>query len=240
MNKVVVFQMSLFGSFVNIQPNQDITMKLMADLVDENMIPGTVSVSSIDPINKKVETETRLQMLSQDRTWKIVFLPNRIDVDYDYMGGENYYSDLSDIYNKGIELLRKTSSTFKDTTGNRLAVNTRIILPALSSDEENEFIHRFTVPISTFNDSRLDEWNVHYNVKKGLKVTDSIFEICNNIVDMGNIVVFDGLGRRMAIGLDVNTEPENSSMRFKYTDLISFAHEAEIEMKAVLKAIEEE
>ena len=48
MHKVVNFQISLFGSFINIQPNQEITMRLVSMLTEENMFPGTATVPKID------------------------------------------------------------------------------------------------------------------------------------------------------------------------------------------------
>ena len=53
MHKVVNFQISLFGSFINIQPNQEITMRLVSMLTEENMFPGTATVSTVFPLSHK-------------------------------------------------------------------------------------------------------------------------------------------------------------------------------------------
>ena len=52
MHKVVNFQISLFGSFINIQPNQEITMRLVSMLTEENMFPGTATVSTVVSVSK--------------------------------------------------------------------------------------------------------------------------------------------------------------------------------------------
>lgn len=244
MDKVVNFQISLFGSFINIQPNQEITMRLVSMLTEENMFPGTATVSSVDPVQKKVETETRLQMVSQDKTWKIVFFQERIDFVYNYLGGGEYYTDLNEIFEKGVNLINRTFSCFSDTTGNRLAVNGTVILPEMTNEETDMFINRFTAQVSPFKNKHFDEWNVRYNIRKQLPVSEDKNEECNNIINMGNVV---GLNtqtgehlRRMSIGIDINTVPEHVGNRFKYENLLYFAKNAKKEMQDIIAAIEGE
>lgn len=116
-----VFLNSLISIATGGKPH--ITMRLVSMLTEENMFPGTATVSSVDPVQKRVETETRLQMVSQDQTWKIVFFQERIDFVYNYLGGSEYYTDLNVIFEKGINLINRTFNCFSETTGNRLAVN---------------------------------------------------------------------------------------------------------------------
>ena len=88
MDKVIHFQMSLFGAFINIQPNQELTGKIVACLQDDDFIPSVAVVNTVDPIKKQVIREDRLQMESKDHTWHIIFFEERIDINYDYvMGG---------------------------------------------------------------------------------------------------------------------------------------------------------
>lgn len=243
MDKIVNFQLSLFGSFINIQPDTDIAMHLMSHLADENMIPATATVNTVDPLNKNITTENRMQMVSQDKNWIIVFFQERIDVTYAYVGGDNVYTSISDVCDKAITLLKKTFASFAGTTGNRLAVNGRVILNAMSDEEKKAFIRRFSTPLSLHANESLEEWNLHYNAKREMKITDDKSELCNSIVDLGEIIAInstdESISNRMSIGFDINTAPENQEARFKYTDLESFALSARIEMEKLLLEIEE-
>lgn len=242
MDKIVNFQLSMFGSFINIKPNTEITMLLMKNLADESMVPGTATVSSIDPVNRKIDTETRLQIMSQDKCWKIVFFEERIDVTYDFVGGDIFYSSFDDVFRKGIDILTKTFNTFSGTTGNRLAVNAKVLLPAMDADSENAFIRKFSTPVSVFEKECLNEWNLQYNVRKRITISKDKTETCNNIVNMGLLVGIDAktgvLHRRIFVGMDINTSPDKSELRFNYNDLVSFAKEVKGEMESILASVE--
>ena len=170
------------------------------------------------------------------------FFQERIDFVYNYLGASEYYTDLNKIFEKGINLINRTFSCFSDTTGNRLAVNGTVILPEMTNEETDMFINRFTAQVSPFKDKHFDEWNVRYNIRKQLPVSEDKNEECNNIINMGNVV---GLNtqtgehlRRMSIGIDINTVPEHVENRFKYENLLHFAKNAKKEMQDIIAAIE--
>jgi hypothetical protein len=73
MDKILNFQVSLFGRFIDIKPKTDIILKLLTNLQDEAFIPGTVDLAVLDPMTRKITTDSRIQMVSQDKTWSIVF-----------------------------------------------------------------------------------------------------------------------------------------------------------------------
>lgn len=241
MEKVLTFQLSLFGNFVNIKPIQEITMNLVEKLKDEYMVPGTANVALVDPQNKNIVTEARLQMVSQSNDWKIVFFKERIDLLYEYMENNEEYCNLNDIFSRGIQILTKAFSVFPETLGNRIAINTNIILPKMDVEKEKCFIRKYTMPVSAYNNDKLEEWNLHYNVKKELFISKKTKEICNNIISLSQILYNNSkeVESRIVIGLDMNTLPENQEFRFMYTDLISFSEPVKNEMSKILSEIEE-
>ena len=82
MDKILNFQVSLFGRFIDIKPKTDIILKLLTNLQEEAFIPGTVDLAVLDPMTKKITTDSRIQMISQNKAWSIVFLEERIDFNY--------------------------------------------------------------------------------------------------------------------------------------------------------------
>ena len=63
MEKVLVFQLSLFGSFINIQPNLQITNNLVGHLRGEGFVPATIEVNIVNPATKQIQSESRLQTI---------------------------------------------------------------------------------------------------------------------------------------------------------------------------------
>ena len=48
MEKIVNFQTSLFGSFINIKPRTAVVLSLLNNLKDESFIPGTIDLLSLN------------------------------------------------------------------------------------------------------------------------------------------------------------------------------------------------
>ena len=84
MDKVLNMQVSLFGSFINIKFETEIVIKLLTALKDDGFVPGSVDVASVDIPTGKMTVDSRMQMISPNKTWSIVFLPERIDFNYNY------------------------------------------------------------------------------------------------------------------------------------------------------------
>ena len=241
MEKILNLQMSLFGSFINIEPDTDIAMRLLANLQGENLVPATVEVSVVDTAKKEINSETRLQMVSQDKSWNIVFLEERIDVNYNYNGGDSFYTDLNLIFDNAKNLLRKTFGLFSDTQGNRLALNAKFLLRDMKDDERRNFVNRFSIPLKMYRDSAITEWSQHINTPAKLAVSPDAEEECNSIIEMGDMVIIDqGVpSKRIVASLDINTLPVNQKLRFKYENLIYFAEGAKKLMETELSEIED-
>lgn len=237
MEKILNFQLSLFGSFVNVQPNLVLTNRIAENLRDDGFVPSIAVVNAVDPIKKQVITENRLQMESKEHTWHIVFFAERIDINYEYQGGEAFYSDVRTIIEKGKHLCTQTFKAIADTTGFRIAVNGRFLVEDMSVDEKQQFIKRFAVIPQVFENNPVTEWNVHYNAPKELSFGDKK-DVCNNILEVYDILGIDPknqkVSQRMAIGLDINTNQANTDQKYKYTDILCFADVAGQLMDSIL------
>jgi len=94
-DKVLNLQMSLFGSFINIKPETDIVINLLTSLKEDKFIPGSADIASVDLKTGKMNVESRMQMISPDKTWSIVFLPERIDFNYNYQEGTTVFKNIN-------------------------------------------------------------------------------------------------------------------------------------------------
>ena len=243
MEKVLNFQLSLFGSFVNVQPNLLLTNRIAENLREDGFVPSIAVVNAVDPINRQVITENRLQMETKDHTWHIVFFAERIDIDYTYPGGEGFFSDIRSIIARGKELCTHAFKAIADTTGIRIAINGRFLVKDMSVEEKQQFIKRFAIIPQVFDRNPVTEWNVHFNAPIELVFGDKK-DICNNIIEVYDILGIDpknkSVSPRMAIGLDINTDQTNTEQKYKFSDILAFADVAKDLMEAALQEIEGE
>lgn len=243
MEKVLNFQLSLFGSFVNIQPNLQLTNIIANNLREDDFLPSIAVVNAVDPVNKQVIVENRLQMESKDHSWHVVFFAERIDINYTYPGGEPYFSDIKSIIDRGKQICEHTFAAIAGTTGVRIAVNGRFLVKNLTETEKQEFIKRFAIIPQIYGGKPVTEWNVHFNAPTELSFGDKK-EICNNIIEVYDIIGIDPknntMSPRMAIGLDINTDQTNQELKYRYQDILDFADVSGLLMESALHEIEGE
>ena len=240
MEKILNFQLSLFGGFVDLKPETDIIIKLLTNLSSEKFVPSTVDVAILDALTKKITSESRIQMISQDKQWSVVFLADRIDINYEYNGEATIYNNFDDVVNYSNILLSKVFLTFPETKGNRLAMNCRVLLNICNSEEVVKFTTRFSTPLSLYGDLFPTEWSVRWNVRDKIKINDENSEICNRITELSMINFADesGSSSRIVAILDTNTLAENVINRFKYDNLADFSQNAKEYMSKVLLEVE--
>ena len=154
MDKILNFQVSLFGRFIDIKPKTDIILKLLTNLQEEAFIPGTVDLAVLDPMTKKITTDSRIQMISQNKAWSIVFLEERIDFNYNFQPDTMSIKKIVDAYEYIKKLIEKVFSVFPDTTGNRIAFNGKILLNEMTDEEVDRFMNKFSSPLSIYNDKK--------------------------------------------------------------------------------------
>lgn len=242
MDKILNFQMSLFGTFTNVQPNLELTMKINESLQNDNFVPGTIQVDIFNPIERKMISETRLQMVSVDQMWTVVFLGDRIDVNYSYIDGDVYYDSVELIMEKASNICKKAFAPIAATTGTRLAINGRFLLNEMNESTKQAFIARFLIQPKVYENRLLSEWNIRYNSLTHIATNELSSEECNFIISLGDIVRINSQtgvqSTRTSVGIDINTSPANQENKYTVNDLLYFSKGALVNMNAALNEIE--
>lgn len=238
MDKILNFQVSLFGRFIDIKPKTDIILKLLTNLQDEAFIPGTVDLAVLDPMTKKITTDSRIQMISQNKAWSIVFLEERIDFNYNFQPDTMSIKKIVDAYEYIKKLIEKVFSVFPDTTGNRIAFNGKILLNEMTDEEIDRFMNKFSSPLSIYNNKKLTEWAVRFNSREQIS-WDNHCEECNCITEISKIINVENADEnRMLITVDLNTIQQNMDLRFKYGDMLQFSEKAKEISENIVDEIE--
>lgn len=245
MKKVLNLQLSLFGTFKNIQPDIALTMRITEALSGEGFVPGTAQVNNVDLTQNKLTQEARLQMVSEDKEWVIVFFAERIDINYVYSEGNTvYYNNIDDAFIKAKRLCEKVFTPIAATTGVRLALNGRFQLNDIENEKAYQFYNKFLVAPRVFDNRVLSEWSVHYNSPMKLDIEGRSIDNCNFIINVGNSILIDlKTGKKIPrneVSIDINTPAENTNPVYKYQQLISFADNALELMKTAMREIEGE
>lgn len=244
MGKVQNLQLSIFGDYISIKPNTDLFIQLLSALREEQFIPGSVDIANIDIKTGRLAIDHRVQLLSLNKVWSITFFDNRIDFNYNYQEGTEAYPGIKPIVLRGKELIQKTFGPIPDTVGNRLAVNCRIFLEHMTSEELKRFFDRFSKTLEAAKDNDYAEWSVRYNIRDNLLVGEDRSELCNRIIEMGQIerpiINQDKVEnvKDIVITLDVNTDALNNRNRFKYQNLLLFSDQATAFIAKTVEEIE--
>lgn len=246
MDRVLNLQMSLFGSFRNVRLETETIINLLTALKDKGFVPGSADIASVDLKTGKMAVDSRLQMISPDKTWAIAFLPDRIDFNYNYQPGTVVHRRIDCLLVYVSELAEKVFSVFSSTTGNRLALNCKLMLENMNEDDLRQFRQRFTTPLSVYRDNSYAEWSVRYNARGNIKVSETEIEESNRIVEMiqneNQKILPDKVEclHSIILSMDVNTMPSNMAQRFKYDNLLCFANDAAGFVSEVIDEIESE
>ncbi len=238
MDKILNFQVSLFGGFIDIKPRTEIILELLTNLKDDAFIPGTVDLAVLDAVTRKISTDSRIQMMSQDKVWSIVFLEDRIDFNYNYQEKTISLKKVDEFYQNVKGLVEKVFRVFPDTKGNRIAFNGKVLLNEMTDEQILSFMNKFSSPLSIYNETRIEEWAVRFNTLKDIEWKEKI-ETCNCITEISKIIrMGDVEENRIIISIDVNTIQQKLDYRFQYNDILDFAEKAEIIVNNIINEIE--
>lgn len=228
MKRMLVLQMSIFGSFENIG-NDPTTVSNLISLYRNKFIPSVIQMAEIDPINDSVKTINRLSMVSVDNKVTIAFLPNRIDCNYSFKDEATEPLGIEAKLHNMCELLRNGIVYFS-TIGNRIAINGRFV-----TDEISLSCNDYIVSRAFYQGADINEWSTNCNTVKKLNILGTE-EATNNILNIGL-----GENNQGKIGLivsfDINTIPENSFMRFNAEALPAFLEQASLSLKEMLDGL---
>ena len=80
----IVYQISVFGDFSSITPNDKTITEMMANFKDYGLLPNLFQENSFnlppDPRLAKMETTNRLSMVSIDKKINVMFASGRLDI----------------------------------------------------------------------------------------------------------------------------------------------------------------
>lgn len=218
------YKISVFGDFSEIKPTPDNMSYFLSSFKDYSLVPSIfqeINIGSNQPIQ-------RIALLSPDNKEQVTIATNRMD--YQVINS----LDIKFTQEQIAGFVSKIVTIFSDILGHfnkassRLALNTESQIIDLSIAQLQDFMSKYSNPITIYNGTPLDEWNTRLMIKKEvslggkrelLNVISIISKVGLNKEENGQTMTSEGF----SVDIDINTIPENNVPRFTGSDISYFS-----------------
>lgn len=230
-SNIITLQFSIFGDFSHKEPTAPLIIKLLEALKEDNYIPQTIRNQETNQINSDIVTPNVLSLNSPSTNWSIVLLDNRIDFNYYRLNESDENKSLQQLIQEGTKNINYALDTLNFPNlpfiGNRLAVNTQVIIEGLlDSQIINVGKNIIPAPTSHYASGEYEEWSATVNNRESLDINDNKNEEINNILEIKNIIYAykdqKQDSKAILIHNDINTVPNVTDVRFTKDDFINF------------------
>ncbi|MEG9198753.1 hypothetical protein [Lactococcus lactis] len=223
----VSYQLSVFGNFKTISPDQKTINAMMTSLKEYDMVPsvyqeGEVSFSPANPDKLHSTTVDRLSMISANNDVKISFGVERIDVTHEAKSLDDPLLQIE--LPRLLDILKKS---IKNLSFYRIAINTNTFFDKPDSDT---IIQHSKSKIKYYDN--FDEFFLRVNKRDKFNI--------NNVEEETNLILTSQkapevialnskqftLDNGWLIHFDINTVPENMTDRFGIEEVSTFISQA--------------
>jgi len=210
------YQISLFGSYDDINPNAD-TIKKFVDLFSEKgLIPNQVKEIGVNITGETFEniTTNRLRLTASDNSFNIHFKEDRIDFELTNVNIGVFNMPNLDVFIKDFtECIGKINQLFPKKH-KRIGFVTSFLIQDTNLDKTQK---KFNKNISYFDEKTILDWsnrvstriNVASPIEDTFNVISDIRELKTNLIIKNKASIFEGL----LFNIDINTIVEDTNYR---------------------------
>lgn len=146
-----------------------------------------------------------------------------IDVNYNKADDSNI--DIETFYDFSVKVLSAVMDYF-GIASNRLAINIQQVCEFGSFEDLRMCGKKLVVAAAYYNDKEFSEWSMRTNSQVNIPLGEQQ-EVVNVITDISSGQDMTGQKAACLFHIDINTAPQNQSMRFNKDSLLSFVQSAE-------------
>lgn len=222
MTRFINMQFSIFGEYTDIKVTQENVFKLMEEFKGNKLLPLTVTNQNVNFNTGKVETESRISFISEDKYFNFIINNNRIDFNYEVLNMEqdnidNFTENLFKYFN---EIYMQINNVFK-INGNRLALNVNILGDSRIDGNIKNYYNNHIKWIDFYKDKDIND--ISYSVSGRTDISIGLNrEAINVITEVKTATNNDNSEQRLIAHFDLNTLYENSEMRFSKQEVEDF------------------
>lgn len=218
------YQLSVFGKFT-VEPLPGVITALMNKInaeTQELFLPNIINSQQIEIPSKRITTTTNLGFVTQNQKYSIAILNERIDINYKKIDDSDV--DVETFYTFSVKVLVAIMDYF-EIVSNRLAINIQRVCEFDSFEKLNSCGKKLVASAAYYNDKEFAEWSMRTNSQVNIKL-DEHQEVLNVITDISSGQDITGQKAACLFHIDINTTPQNQSMRFRKDSLPSFVESA--------------
>lgn len=224
MSVALNYQLSVFGKFT-IAPLPDVITTLMNKIneeTQETFLPNIINNQQIEIPSNRITTTANLGFVTQNQQYSIAILNNRIDVNYNKT--DELDVDIETFYAFSVKVLVAIMD-YCAIASNRLAINIQRVCEFDSFEKLYSCGKRLVNSAAYYNDKEFTEWSIRINSQVNIEL-DERQEVLNVITDISSGQDITGQKAACLFHIDINTIPQNQSMRFRKDSLPSFVQNA--------------
>lgn len=220
MEKILDYQVSLFGNFVDIKADDENINRMLK--VFPNYVVNFIQMSSFDIRTSRVINDKRLQLINLSQGILISFLPERIDINYKWSPIIKGETEISEVFIKLSGTLKNLATIFPKRLGNRVASSCNLLSKKYSDSELLSIIEKYSNKNNIFdeNDS-ISEWLLRFNSKKE-EIFNGKKELCNRLITL-SLPQNPEFKNQILLSFDFNSDALSPDERFLFEDLLIFS-----------------
>lgn len=222
MTRFMNMQFSIFGEYTDIKVTQENVFKLMNEFKGNQLLPSTVTNQNVDLNTGKVETESRISFISEDKYFNFIINNNRIDFNYELliMKQDDMDSFTNSVFKYFNDIYMQIYNIFK-IKGNRLALNVNVLGDSKINNKINNYYNNHIKGLDFYKDKAINDISYSVSGRTDINI-GSNKESINVITEVKTATNNDNSEQRLIAHFDLNTLYENSEMRFMDKDIDSF------------------
>jgi hypothetical protein len=246
MQKIINYQMSVFGDFKFYEPTLERMNSLAKTPAELNLklLPSMATIIPLDnmvPQSGKINTPTvlqRIQMVDTDRKLSLVIMPERIDVNLAQTNSEEA-EPLDIISEKALAVLKHAISIIEAKYW-RIAINLESHKEDGSYDGANisALYNALALPLAHQVDREIIEWQIMSNCPQDVLFERGQSEKVNVITVLSRLQNLETNMPCVLAQLDVNTSATNRAYRFNDEEVEVFYSSAIEIIKNIIGDIE--
>ena len=239
-----LYKISIFGYFNDIVPTPETVQDFLETFGAKGLLPSIFQEVIINDQNEQPEpliSQQRIALISADGTRQAPIASNRLDYEIQISGDRKLSIEEAKRENEDIlDVIGEITNKYQKKA-NRIALNTTSLVVELGENGLENFMRRFTNPISIYS-GVLHEWNTRMMIQEKLEISgkDEIINVITNVAKTKiakhgdkKIEKSDGF----VVSCDINTAPK-AEPRFEKKDIECFINYAIEKRNIILNEME--
>lgn len=236
MSIVLNYQFSIFGNY-SIVPTPEIITGIMSQInaaTGETFLPSIINAQQIEVSSNQIKSISNLGFITQNHKFSISLLNNRIDINYNRNNDDDAPS-IDEFFSLATTCLNKIIDYF-GLSSYRLAANFQLVSELSNFEILQTLGNKFIATASYYDDKSFCEWSNRVNSQSEIKILGTT-ESINVITNISSATSVQG-EPAILYYIDINTLPQNQSMRFSSPAITSFSDEIMPTAKKIIEDVE--